>query len=192
MRADFLLHAGDALNYGQTNEFFAFAKDLHRVRSQFKHIIYVPGNHDIFVEQERERAVAELKKHDIHVLIDERLELDGISFYGSPGVPLLPAYWAFGYGYEDQTERWSQVKPMDVLITHGPPLGILDYHCGCGYLRQAVDRLKPKLHVFGHMHECGGEQLQQDRSLFSNVAICDRTYRPARKPFEYELSRAYK
>lgn len=190
VKADILLIAGDVLNHGTWNEFIAFAKDLERVRKRFKHIIYVPGNHDIYVDHERESALEELHKRDIRVLIDQRLELDGVSFFGSPGVPLTPSYWAFAYGFADQTERWKNVQQMDVLITHGPPQGILDYGAGCKYLRAAVDRLKPRLHVFGHMHECGGELMQMDNSVFRNVAICDRTYRPARPPFVFELSRA--
>ena len=47
----------------------------------------------------------------------------------------------------------------DILITHGPPLGYGDKCCsgqraGCAELLSTVQlRVKPKLHVFGHIHE---------------------------------------
>lgn len=53
---------------------------------------------------------------------------------------------------------------IDVMMTHGPPLGILDAvesgeHVGCGHLLRAARRCKPKLHCFGHIHEGWGAQL---------------------------------
>lgn len=87
--------------------------------------------------------------------------------------------WAFGYprdqdrfnelqecadGPEWQaTGAWNPVPPsgVDIMITHGPPLGIRDTtrrgeDVGCKHLRRAVGRCKPKLHVFGHIHESAG------------------------------------
>jgi Icc-related predicted phosphoesterase len=151
----------------------------------------VPGNHDFFVEQQLEEARAQMNKIDVHVLVHERLELAGVSFFGSPYVPLPPT-WAFSFGAADQTHRWKDVARMDVLITHGPPRAILDYGYGCKFLREAVQRLKPDLHLFGHIHEHGGESVHWDDVYFANVAICNRQYRPAFRPFiiDYERSRA--
>jgi Icc-related predicted phosphoesterase len=48
-----------------------------------------------------------------------------------------------------------------VLITHGPPAGILDLvddgqHVGSMALRRLVDRRRPRLHLFGHIHQAFG------------------------------------
>lgn len=87
--------------------------------------------------------------------------------------------WAFGYTrdsdrfneYEECAKGHDQVETkaenpvpgggIDIMITHGPPLGILDEtyrgeDVGCKHLRRAVERCKPRLHVFGHIHESAG------------------------------------
>jgi Icc-related predicted phosphoesterase len=48
------------------------------------------------------------------------------------------------------------------LVTHGPPYGILDKtdggkHGGSEFLLKEVLRIKPKLHLFGHIHEGRGQ-----------------------------------
>lgn len=52
---------------------------------------------------------------------------------------------------------------VDVMMTHGPPMGILDEtntreHVGCEHLLRAARRCKPQLHCFGHIHEGWGAQ----------------------------------
>jgi hypothetical protein len=53
--------------------------------------------------------------------------------------------------------------PIDIMMTHGPPQGILDLcasgHVGCSALQQAVKRCKPRLYCFGHIHEGHGASL---------------------------------
>ena len=57
-------------------------------------------------------------------------------------------------------EAWSKIPDgIDILITHGPPLGHGDLcsshqRAGClDLLRDIQERVKPKYHVFGHIHE---------------------------------------
>ncbi|KAK5453638.1 hypothetical protein LTS15_006825 [Exophiala xenobiotica] len=51
---------------------------------------------------------------------------------------------------------------VDVMLTHGPPMGILDQtmregeSVGCEHLRRAVERCRPRMHCFGHIHEAWG------------------------------------
>ena len=50
---------------------------------------------------------------------------------------------------------------IDIMLTHGPPRGILDKtdrgeEVGCDHLLRAVMRCKPRLHCFGHIHESWG------------------------------------
>ena len=48
---------------------------------------------------------------------------------------------------------------IDVLVTHGPPIGHGDeceggHRAGCvDLLAEVQNRIKPKYHVFGHVHE---------------------------------------
>jgi Icc-related predicted phosphoesterase len=60
---------------------------------------------------------------------------------------------------KDAFKLWSAIpEDTDVLVTHGPPFGILDQnynkeHVGCESLTEHVLRIKPQLHIFGHIHE---------------------------------------
>jgi hypothetical protein len=51
---------------------------------------------------------------------------------------------------------------VDVMLTHGPPMGILDQtmregeSVGCEHLRRAVERCRPRMHCFGHIDEAWG------------------------------------
>jgi Icc-related predicted phosphoesterase len=63
----------------------------------------------------------------------------------------------------------------DILITHGPPYGILDknrvgFSAGCQSLKRAVKRIHPKLHVFGHIHEAGG-MVEMGGTTFVNACV---------------------
>jgi Icc-related predicted phosphoesterase len=65
---------------------------------------------------------------------------------------------------------------LDILITHGPPLEVLDcapgqnFHGGCPQLRDAVVRKHPRLHVFGHVHG-GYGTLPTLNTMFANAAL---------------------
>ena len=94
-----------------------------------------------------------------HYLCDESLTLDGVKFYGSPWQPRF-FDWAFNKDRGAPLKAiWDKIPlDTDVLITHGPPHGILDLtfdkiKAGCEELLLAVQRIKPKVHVFGHIHE---------------------------------------
>ncbi len=86
---------------------------------------------------------------------------------------------------------YLQDEGVEILLTHGPPMGILDRtyrgeHVGCEELTAAVARVRPKLHVFGHIHECAGE-LVQDGVRYVNAAICDLRYQPVLPPIVVDL-----
>jgi len=98
------------------------------------------------------------------MLYDESIELDcGIKIWGSPYSPEFCG-WAFSLKSEaDSCEHWKNIPDdTDILITHGPPLGILD-RCSNGHkagdaclLKEVKERVKPKYHLFGHIHEAYG------------------------------------
>lgn len=94
--------------------------------------------------------------------------------------------------------HWDKIpKDTDILITHGPPEDILDkvvdrrgkpgdiIGVGCPWLRKAVDDIKPKLHVFGHIHQEHGI-LVKDGTIFCNAAQLNDNYSVAYKPKEFE------
>ncbi len=80
---------------------------------------------------------------------------------------------------------------IDVLITHGPPYRILDKvisgeRVGCVDLKQAVERIKPKLHIFGHIHESYGI-LEKEGTTYVNASLCNFNYRPINPPIVVDL-----
>ncbi len=139
-----------------------------------RHKIVVPGNHEFFLESNPDRRSL---LDNAKVLIDEGVEIGGLNIYGSPMTPLLGA--AFGKSSpKDRARTWSKV-PNDahVLVTHGPPFGILDLppdqneRMGDPELRSRVRALRDlKLHVFGHIHGAYGT-VEQDGVTFANVAL---------------------
>ena len=98
---------------------------------------------------------------NITLLYDEAIILDcGLKIYGSPYTPEFYE-WAFSLkNQEEKIECWSKIpNDTNILVTHGPPLGILDQNADgipCGddiLLKEVQERVKPKLHLFGHIHE---------------------------------------
>jgi Icc-related predicted phosphoesterase len=110
------------------------------------------------------------------MLINEDIEVMGLRFWGSPTTPLYGG--AFGLSSPaDRVRLYAKIPDdVDVLISHGPPQGILDQspgspeHAGCPELLEAVNRLKPKLHVFGHVHGAHG-MVSNEETLFVNAAL---------------------
>jgi Icc-related predicted phosphoesterase len=139
-----------------------------------RHKIVVPGNHEFFLESNPERRSL---LDNANVLIDEGIEIEGLNIYGSPMNPLHDS--AFGMSSPKERQRhWSKV-PDDthVLVTHGPPFGILDIppdqeeRMGDPELRKRVRALPSlRLHAFGHVHGAYGA-VEQGGVTFANVAL---------------------
>lgn len=160
---------------------------------KYKKIIIVSGNHDWV------NLYAKFNDSDkITYLQDSGLTYDGVSFYGSPWQPWFHE-WAFNFpeldnlsGFPTAKKIWSKIPDkLDVLITHSPPFGIMDLcpdgrRVGCPKLLRRVMEVKPKLHIFGHIHECYGQESRNDIQ-FVNAALCDGDYVPNRSIQVHEL-----
>ena len=185
---DVLIHAGDATAIGKPEECLAFINWFHAQPYRYK--LFVPGNHDFGFDRDGWlRNLVHDPKRGAHLLIDREIEINGLHFYGSPWVPNLEG-WAF-YGDELLlTLKFAKIPDRtNVLITHGPPEGLMDdcgSHVGSRELKRRLEQLWPignlKLHVFGHIHEGYG---RQNGSV--NAAICTREYKPTNLPIVVEL-----
>jgi Icc-related predicted phosphoesterase len=172
--------AGDVLIC--VGDFTMFSKNLSAIEDfnewlgelPHRHKIVVPGNHEFFLESNPERRSL---LDNANVLIDESIEIEGLNIHGSPMTPLYGA--AFGMSSpKDRQRHWSKV-PDDthVLLTHGPPFGILDLppdqaeRMGDPELRKRGRALASlRLHAFGHVHGAHGA-IEQDDVTFANVAL---------------------
>jgi predicted phosphohydrolase len=182
---DVFVHAGDLCRGGRLTELAQVAAWLRGL--PHRHKIVVAGNHDwCFI---REPAAArELLGPEIVYLQDSRAEIDGVRFWGSPWQPKFNT-WAFNLPRgEPLAEKWALIPTgTDVLITHGPPAGIGDRsddaaRAGCADLLAAVGRIRPLLHLFGHIHPDGGCWLR-DGTCFANVT----TWEGVRKASVFDL-----
>ena len=104
------------------------------------------------------------------------IEIEGLSIYGTPWCPDLSGF-AYYATEEELIEKWKGIPTgVDVLITHTPAHGILDVptsgtvNLGCPHLREQLKRIKPKLHVFGHVHARHGIQ-KIGETTFVNAAV---------------------
>ena len=169
---DILIHAGDFTMFSKSMDaILDFNRWMGELPPRYK--IVVPGNHEFFMESDR--STRNLISSAI-VLIDEGVQVMGLQIWGSPVTPLYSG--AFGQSSPiDRVRTYSKVPDnTDVLVTHGPPFGVLDRapgelkHAGCHELLSAVNRVMPKLHVFGHIHGARGI-LSSDRTVFVNAAV---------------------
>jgi Icc-related predicted phosphoesterase len=117
-----------------------------------------------------------------------------LRLWGSPVTPLYGG--AFGLSSaKDRKRLYAQIsEDIDVLISHGPPYGILDLapgshlHQGCGELLDAVMRVRPKLHVLGHVHGAYGV-FQTEHTTFVNASLLGLHGDLDRAPFVFEMNR---
>lgn len=185
---DVLIHAGD---YTYTGSKAAKAKFLDWFYSQpHKQKIFVAGNHD-FKEPKAPSSVS-MDGTTTHYLFDSEIEIEGVKFWGSPYTPRF-GDWAFMYDREEGLHLWDKIPTgTDVLITHGPALGFRDRvagyreQVGCLGLRNAIMEIKPKLHIFGHIHGSYGEETFNG-THFVNASICNEAYKPVNEPIVVDL-----
>jgi Icc-related predicted phosphoesterase len=189
-----LVHCGDFSSRGKESEVKDFLEWLNR--QKFRRKIIIAGNHDFIFERTPDLARELLDRFpEIDYLEDSGLEIDGIKFWGSPVQPRF-FDWAFNRD-EDIVEHWNLIpQDTDVLITHGPPYGILDWSkgdrksVGCPRLLEKIDSLSLKIHAFGHIHEdfgiMDGPGLLA-RTKFINASYLDLDYYPVHFPIEIEI-----
>ena len=185
---DVLVHGGDLTAGGSLDE---IAKAHAWLASlPHAHKVVIAGNHDHAFERSPLDARALMR--DVTYLEDEAYAIDGVRFYGSPWQPRF-FDWAFNLDRGPALAAvWAKIPDdTDVLITHGPPHGILDVihsgeHVGCEALRDALPRIRPRVHVFGHIHEAYGE-LARDGTRYVNASTCTLRYEPHQPPIVVDL-----
>ena len=195
-KGDILIHAGDATISGTAFELNKFSRWFESLPHRTK--IFVAGNHDWAFELQNESARDILPK-DVIYLQDSSAVVDGLEIYGSPWQPRF-FDWAFNLNRGAEiAEKWKLIPDdIDILITHGPPNGILDLvprkgwdeNTGCEELRKRVEEIaklgRLKLHIFGHIH-CGYGTLEEFGVRFVNASNCDESYQPSQPPIVIDL-----
>lgn len=187
---DLLIHAGDLTNAGTPNELQAQIDFLASL--PHPHKLAIAGNHDTFLDP-RSRSTLddsvlkqdELKWGKIHYLQHSSVTLSfphchnrKLRVYGAPQIPACGGP-EFAFQYPRGTDAWSNTVPedTDVLVTHTPPKSHLDLPVGlgCEHLLAEIWRVRPRLHVFGHVHAGRGrEVVRWDEAQQSYESGCSR------------------
>ena len=150
----------------------------------------IAGNHDWCFQQQPKNAVSFLT--GCQYLFDQAVTLDGLTVYGSPWQPWFHD-WAFNLQRGAEiAAKWTLIPPgIDLLVTYGPPRGHgdrtwLGEEQGCADLLAAVTRVRPRLHVFGHIHE-GAGITRDSATVFINASCCDPFNAPVNLPVVFDL-----
>lgn len=188
-RGDMLIHAGDICHRGKSLEVIEdFNAWLKTQSHQYK--IVIAGNHDRPFEKYPEQATSLIP--EAIYLEDSGIQINGIRIWGSPVSPWF-LNMAFNRSRGASIRRhWNEIPfGTDILITHTPPRGIMDktrlgFNAGCKDLLKAVKEVKPKLHVFGHIHEAYGKY-QEGETTFINASMMNKKYVLANEPQVIDL-----
>ncbi|KAK3564893.1 hypothetical protein QTP86_030832 [Hemibagrus guttatus] len=195
---DVLLHTGDFTELGLPSEVKKFNDWLGGLPYEYK--VVIAGNHELtfdkdfmadLVKQDYYRfpSVSKLRPEDFDnvqslltnciYLQDSEITIKGFRIYGTPWTP-----WFNGWGFnlprgQSLLDKWNQIpEDIDILMTHGPPLGFRDWvpkelqRVGCVELLNTVQRrVRPKLHVYGGIHE-GYGLMTDGYTTFINSSTC--------------------
>lgn len=193
---DILVHAGDACGSGTFREMADFLTWFSGQPHPYK--IYVPGNHCRYAQESAFRGIV---PDNVICLIDQSVSILGYKFYGSPWTPEFSIGWAFNKPRgEELCKTWAKIpEDTEVLITHGPPHGILDtvvqdngahLSQGCEELRKVVLAMSSlKVHVFGHIHVHHNQmsQMTVNNTKFVNASQLNDRYEIANPPVGIDL-----
>ena len=188
--ADMIIHCGDATSMGYEHEIVNFFKWFSNLK-QYKYKIFIAGNHDCLFETFSGIAKS-LVPDNVIYLEDSGVEIEGIKFYGTP-VQSEFNNWAFNRTEEKLAKYWEAIPDdTDVVITHSPPFGVLDYSPMCGHAgspslyNEISMRIKPKIHCFGHIHHSHGKKTLGDIT-YVNASILNDKYQHVFDPIVVEI-----
>ncbi|MDY3556164.1 metallophosphoesterase [Gemmata sp. JC717] len=171
-----------------------------------REVVAVAGNHDWAFESWDNRRAFEVDPGGAdplvlpglrwHYLEDRAVEVFGLRIYGTPW-QLRCGNWAFNVDEPVLAERFARIPDdTDIVLSHSPPFGIGDLaprrngggeHVGSPSLLDRVRRVRPRLHVFGHIHEARG-RWQEDGTTFANVSVLDGRYDMVHQPMVFKIN----
>lgn len=185
---DVLCHAGDLALDGSARE---VQQSLDWLNLQpHSTVIAIAGNHDWAFQCNADA----LELGRVLYLENSSCHIDGVDFYGSPVTPEF-CDWAFNVPRGNAIKRYWDAIPehVDVLLTHGPPRGILDqsrpgksHPLGCEELLPRIEVLKPKVHAFGHIHGAYGQR-ESNGTKFFNCSVVNEVYRVVNQPHVVDI-----
>ena len=185
-----LVHAGDISSMGRPNEIMNFLEWFSNTDFEYK--IFIAGNHD-FGFQQGFKIPKSFKDKGVIYLQDSEVVIEGVKFYGSPWQPEFHN-WAFNLPRgQELAEKWEMI-PTDtnVLITHSPAMGMVDYtpqliNVGCNDLFYRIMEVRPQIHVCGHIHFSYGQKSFNGVD-FINASVLDESYTYRNQPIVVDFN----
>jgi len=200
---DVFVHAGDILFQDRGDGL----EKLKRFNTDFlgklphKHKIVIGGNHDTTLEQLGASLSQEILSNAIYLedsLADLEFSsnnsLQHLRIFGSP---ISGKGWSKNRAFQlpldsnELKEHWRKLPDqVDIIITHGHPRTATRLR-GCNYLAETINKIKPRVHIFGHDHgnygvtfENAGEQI----ITRINAAMLDIFHLPSHLPIVFDIS----
>ena len=189
-KGDVLIHAGDVSIRGEEKESIDFLSWFSNC--DFKYKIFIAGNHDFFFEKTPKNILEKLIPENVIYLCNSGVEIENIKIWGSP---LTPNFFNLAFNSdrgESISKHWELIpSDTDILITHGPVLGKLDKtkrgeNVGCENLLNTIDKINPKVHICGHIHEAYG-QINTSTTNFINASVLDEKYKLKNSPITFDM-----
>lgn len=185
---DMVIFSGDESNYfdvyknePECTDFLSWFGNL-----PIKYKIMIAGNHSAYIAKYTKEFKELCQHYNVIYLENDSVEIKGLKIWGSPYSPTF-GNWYFMKSRDKMWKLWENIpEDTDILITHTPPKGCLDLSynrnhvlefCGCSNLLKNVFRVKPKLHLYGHIHttedilNAGQMKLANLDTVFSNGSV---------------------
>jgi Icc-related predicted phosphoesterase len=216
---DLLVHAGDFTYRGRESEVKPFLSWYNEQLAIYTNVVFIAGNHERTFEANPGAVKEWLSPYlsDRFIYLEHQsVTIDGFNIFGFPSTP------SFGYGWAFNVDRGNMhtyldavPSDTDLLISHGPPHGYGDYieervwgrndlgqeswetlfrHKGCEEMLEALKRISPQYHVFGHFHAAYGKYIGKEDAgipdvVMLNAALCGEDYQLSRKPHNFVLTK---
>lgn len=207
---DLLIVAGDLTARDGGSEYATFVMWIAEQNYRCK--IVIAGNHDNMIQKGEYHLHGSSQnghpQDELYYLQDSGTEFEGLKIWGSPWTKTFkgmnPHCKAFTVDTEDElAEKWALIPhDIDILITHSPPIAVLDRtidnrYVGSVSLSSQIGFLQNlKLHVFGHIHEAYGKidppaylpnYFDVSKHYCVNASLVDKRYQHVNKPIRVIL-----
>jgi len=183
---DILIHAGDFSFQGKSLEIQDFIEWMKE--QPHKHKLWIAGNHELGIEDFPDNANVIDNETNSTYIHDKVIEIEGLKFLGCNFTPEFNN-WAFNLTERQSKIYWENAPEADVVVCHGPPYGILDsvtpeykHHrpLGCIHFKNYLERVKPKVAIFGHIHGGFGHETikwnDDSETECFNVSVMNEQY----------------
>lgn len=182
-QADILIHGGDVSWAGTSKEVVEFIEWFGALDYRYK--VFIGGNHDSCLDGKEKEIIQSFLPDNCFYLCNSGVEIEGVKIWGIP--------FFFSNDIEGNYGQLVEQVPVDtdILITHCPPLGVLDKstwgaNMGNEELCKRVKVIKPQYHLFGHIHE-GHGICENDNIVFINGSVLDENYDLLNTPIVFDV-----